>query len=234
MSSLLLATLLAARTPPPPALVPVQPFLPVVSAPWPVQLTAFALPTPRPTWLTAESPAVTCDLTISMLPDASLTVTAGACPAGMVEDALTATRLWRFAPIDSALASGATALALRYAAARDEAGAWTVRAEIDPGAANTALVGRPGLVLVHGAYTTTPLQATLSRAQKKLGVAPADCRIRVRVSPDGIVLKTEALECPEALTADARHLVNIARWLPRTVDAVPLEDTVEVVVRYVE
>lgn len=234
MSSLLLAVLLAGRAPPPPKLTPVNPFLPVVSAPWAVQITAFALPTPKPTWWT-EGPAILeCAVQVVVQPDASLSASAGACPAPMVEDALVAARLWRFAPVDVSLAQGGTTAELRFLATLVEGAAPMVTATVDPGADHTALAGPPGLSLVHRAYTTTPMEVTLSRAQKKDGLLPGDCHVTGAVSAQGVIGGLSVGECPTGLRGEAKQRVANARWLPRTVDGAPTEDSVAVVVRFVE
>lgn len=207
--------------------------LPIAGAPWSALVTALALPPQKASFITSDAAFHTCELTVTLQPSAAFELSVGACPEPMREAALDAARQWRFAPASLEEAVGPTTLKLSFVLQYSEVlGATTLHAEIDPGPANTALQGSPGLKLVHRAALSHDLEVSLSRKQVKAGVTATECRFVADLSPIAKVTATRTVACPEPLVADAVKRLNNARWLPKTVDGVAYEDTVEVSVTY--
>lgn len=208
--------------------------LPIAGQPWSALVTAFALPPQKAAFITTDAALHVCELTLTLQPSGAFEAVVGRCPEPMAPAALEAARQWRFAPASVDLAVGPTKMGLAFVMQYSEVlGATTLHAELDPGGANTALQGAPGVQLVHRAAMTRSLDVKLSKKQIKAGVTPTECRFAVDVSAIAKVTSTRALACPEPLLADAVKRLNNARWLPRTVDGVPYEDAVEASVNYI-
>lgn len=207
--------------------------LPIAGAPWSALVTALALPPQKASFITSDAAFHACELSLTLQPSAAFEASVGDCPEPMKEAALDAARQWRFAPANLDSAVGPTTLKLRFVLQYSAVlGATTLHAEIDPGAANTALEGSPGLKLVHGASMSHDLEVKLSRRQVKAGLTATECRFVADISPIAQVVETRVVSCPEPLADDAVKRLKNARWLPRTVDGVAYDDRVEVSVRY--
>lgn len=208
--------------------------LPIAGQPWSALVTAFALPPQKASFITTDAPLHACELTLTLQPSGAFESTAGSCPEPMRPAALEAARQWRFAPESLETATGPTTLHLSFVLQYSEVlGATTLHAEIDPGAANTALSGAPGVQLVHRAALVRPLEVKLSKRQVKRGWTATTCSYTASIGANGSVTDLKPVgECAPAVNLDATDRIRDARWLPKTVDGAAYPDVVPASVTY--
>jgi hypothetical protein len=197
----------------------VDPPLPAASAPWSVEVRAYALPPQKVEYLTDDAPTRSCEVRVRVRPDGSHDATAGTCPEAMKADAVAATLQWRFAPAAGVQARDVATLSLRYHLQYSATlGFTTLYAELDPGPGGAGLEGRPGLQLVHGPTQTSAWDGRLPKAAKKAGVTGGTCAVALTVGVDGRASVRSVGGCAESLQEAARSGAAKTRWTPRTVD----------------
>lgn len=211
--------------------IPLDPPVPVAGMPWSALATAWALPPQRPEYLVEDVDRLPCPVTVTLQPDGVASVDASTCPESMRSAALEAAALWTFQPVEPAAVPTTLGLTfvVRYNA---ELGAMTLFVEVDPGAVRATEEGRPGLKLVRPATPRAAIEGKLKGKQRKAGLAPAECALRVRVGEDGRATESLIVSCPEALAAGSQALALGARWEPGRVDGQPVEDVADVVVSW--
>jgi hypothetical protein len=215
---LLPARLLAAE--PTLALPPV----PLQARPSAFWVIGYALPAQSPDY-GPTSERLVCPVQVTLAADGQASFEAPDCPAPMQEAALDAARTWRFRPIGEAQPSTAELLFVQRT--NPTLGSVSHWAEIDPGAERSDWEGVPGLKLASPARPRKPVPLVLPKAARKGGLVAAPCAMQVRVSSEGAVLESQALDCPAALAEYATSLLARTPFEPARVDGRRSEDVVD-------